>query len=264
MIGAAVTLTGGQTWPQGISAFEALTGRPLSVRRCYDGAPVSDIKKSSAKHDLGRRKSVLSIKPTMSTPLSTLESLAKSIVAAKHPCDVIVYHEPCDNMSGKDFIALYKRSSAPLRAHGIPVGVCYTNWTCNLPYGDAKSALRNYWPGDSIVDFISIDEYPIGEITSTKDAVSMADRTRRVAQFADARGIPLGVAEYGVDGSWDVAKSERWLRSVTDWASARAAAGRPLRWLCYFHSDVAGSYWLSNKQEYVDSYTDAARIHGTH
>jgi hypothetical protein len=68
--------------------------------------------------------------------------------------------------------------------------VCFTNWSCNLAYSDSQSALAHYWPGDGLVDFIAIDEYPIGEITSTKDATPMEQRARRVAQFADARGIP--------------------------------------------------------------------------
>jgi hypothetical protein len=262
LIGAAVTTKTGQTWPQAISDFEATSGRLMPVRRCYDGAPVSDIASSSAKYDLGARKSVLSMKPTITTPLTTLNALAASIKAAGHDCDVIIYHEPVDNMTGPDFIALYQRSAAPFRDAGIPVGVCYTNYSCNLVFSDTKSALAHYWPGDSVVDFLAIDEYPIGEITSTKDALPMDQRTRRVCQFADARGIQVGLAEYGVDAAWDTVKAERWMRSVTDWANVRAAAGKPLRWGCYFSSDVGGNYWLSNKPEYVSAYTDSYKILG--
>lgn len=260
MVGAAVTVKTGQTWAAAIAEFEAVSGRPLPVRRCYDGAPPSSISGSQMKHDVGLRASVYSIKPTITTPLATLESLAASIAAAGHPCDVIIYHEPVDNMSGPDFVALYQRSQAPFRAAGIPVGPCFTNWSCNLPFSDPQSALRNYWPGDGIADFLAIDEYPAGEITSTKDAVPMDVRTRRVRQFADARGIQLGLTEYGVDAAWDTSKAERWMRSVTDWADARAAEGRPLRWACYFSSDVGGNFWLSNKPEYTAAYTDAWRI----
>lgn len=261
LMGAAVTLKTGQTWPQAITEFETLTGRPMQVRRCYDNAPVADISLSNAKHDLGLRASILSIKPSLATPVTTLETLAASIITAGHDCDVIIYHEPVDNMTGPAFVDLYQYAAAPLRAAGVKVGVCYTNWSCNLPWTDPQSALKNYWPGDGVVDFISIDEYPIGEITSTKDAVPMDVRTQRVAQFADARGISLGLAEFGVDGTWDIVKSERWLRSVTDWATARKAAGTPLRWMTYFSSDVGGSYWLSNKGEYVQAYTEMAAIH---
>jgi hypothetical protein len=261
LVGAAVLPTGSQTWPQAITAFEAATGRAMPIRRCYDQAPPSSIAGGQLKHDLGLRASIYSIKPTISTPLATLESLAADIVANEHPCDVIIYHEPVDNMVGADFIALYQRSCQPFRDQGIPVGVCYTNYSCNLPYSDPKSALHGYWPGDSLVDFIAIDEYPKGEITSTTDAVPMDQRTRRVTEFADARGISLGLAEYGVDGSWDVAKSDRWLRSVTDWAEAREVAGRPLPWMTYF-SCVASPYnWtITNKAEFVDSYTDSYRV----
>lgn len=258
LVGAAVTTKTGQTWVAAISEFEALTGRPLPVRRCYDGAPYADISQSQAKHDLGKRKSVLSIKPSLSTPLSTLDSLASSIVAAAHPCDVIIYHEPVDNMSGGVFLDLYQRSAPPFRATGIPTGVCYTNWSANLPYSDSQSALKHYWPGDDVVDFLAIDEYPFGN-----DFTSMADRTRRACQFADARGVPLGLAEYGVDTTWDAAKSEKWLRSVTDWAQLRALQGRPLRWMAYFHAgppaSVGGTWWLDSKPEYVDAYTDCHR-----
>lgn len=260
-VGAAITTKSGQTWAQAISAFETLTERYLPVRRCYDGAPVADINSSAAKHDLGLRKSVLSIKPTISTSLSTMESLAASIVAANHECDVIIYHEPVDNMSGADFIALYQRSCVPFRDKGIPVGVCYTNWSATqLAYTDTQSALVNYWPGDTLVDFIAIDEYPINEISSTKDTLPMEERVRRVAQFADVLGKPLSLTEFGVQGTWDVIKSERWFRSVTDWALQRAQAGVPLRDVCYFHSDVGGAYWLDSHGEYVDAYKDMAAL----
>lgn len=259
-IGAAVTLKTGQTWAQAITEFETATGRTMPVRRCYDGAPVTDISLSSAKYDLGVRDSILSIKPTSTTPLATLTSLGESIVAADHAVDVIIYHEPVDNMSGPDFIALYQRSADPLRSVGVRVGVCFTNWSCNLPYSNTQSALEYYWPGDGVVDFLAIDEYPIGEITSTKDALPMDQRARRVCQFADAHGVQLGLAEYGVDGTWDQAKSERWLRSVTDWASVRASQGKPLRWMSYFSSDVGGNYWLTNHSEYVDAYADSYKI----
>jgi hypothetical protein len=261
LVGAAVLPTGSQTWPQAITAFESATGRAMPIRRCYDGAAPTSVAGGQLSKDVGLRASLYSIKPTISTPLSTLQSLAADIVATSHPCYVIIYHEPVDNMVGSDFIALYQRSAAPFRDAAIPTGVCFTNYSINLPYSDTKSALAHYWPGDYLVDFIAIDEYPTDEITSTKDALPMDQRTRRACQFADARGIPLGLAEYGVDGTWDTAKSDRWLRSVTDWAHAREQAGTPLPWMTYF-SCVASPYnWtITNKAEFVDSYTDSYRI----
>lgn len=269
LVGAAVTPASGQTWPQAIASFEAATGRPMPVRRCYDSTPPTSVAGGQLKYDVGQRASVYSIKPTMSTPIATLDALAADIVATGHACDVIIYHEPVDNMTGQAFIDLYQRSAPSFRAAGVPVGVCYTNWSCNLPYSDSQSALAHYWPGDGLVDFIAIDEYPIGEIpaagsTSTKDATPMDARTRRVCQFADARGIPLGLAEYGVDTTWDVKKSDAWLRSVGDWAQARNAAGKPLRFMTYF-SCVASPYnWvITNHLEQVDAYTDSYRILGS-
>ncbi|NDU75854.1 hypothetical protein GWI34_24980 [Actinomadura sp. DSM 109109] len=261
LVGAAVTPLSGQSWAAAISSFETLTGRPLPIRRCFDGAPPSSVGASQLRHDVGVRRSVYSIKPTRSTPLSTLRALAADIVARGAECDVIIYHEPVDNMSGAAFVNLYRRSAPPFRAAGLKVGVCFTNYSCNLPYSDSRSALRNYWPGEALVDFIAIDEYPVGEITPTTDAVPMDARTRRVCQFADARGLSLGLAEYGVDASWDVAGSERWMRSVTDWARARAALGTPLRWASYFHSDVGGRYRLTHP-EHLDAYKDAPGLLG--
>jgi hypothetical protein len=259
LVGAGVTAKSGQSKTEAITAFEAATGRTLPIRRCYDSGVPADVNTSQAKYDLGVRASVLSFKPTISTPIATLDGLATSIAAAGHTCDVIIYHEPVDNMSGPDFVALYRRSCAPFRDAGIPVGVCFTNYSCNLPYADSQSALERYWPGDDVVDFLSLDQYG-GTITTSVDAAPMEDMVRRAAQFADARGVELGVAEYGVDGGGDVTRSDRWLRSITDWAAARAAQGRPLRWLSYFHSDVGGNYWLTNKAEYVDAYTDSYRV----
>ena len=263
LVGAAISVKTGQTNQAAIDAFIELTGRDLPVRRCYDGAPVADISLSSARFDLGVRKSLLSIKSTASTPTSTIESLAASISAAGHECDVIIRHEPVDDsdLTGPSFIELYQRLAPAFRAEGVPVGVCFTNWSSSrLLSSNLQSALDHWWPGSNLVDFLAIDEYPIGEITSTTSAVPMADRMRRVTQFADREGVPLTVAEYGVDGAWDAIKSATWLRSVTDWAADRAASGRPLRDVCYFHSAQAGNYWLDNHPENVAAYTDAAAL----
>lgn len=269
LIGAAVTPATGQTWAQAITAFETATGRPMPIRRSYDGAPPATVAAGQLAKDAGLRASVYSIKPTMATPVATLDALAADIAAnvetTGNPIDVIIYHEPVDNMIGQAFTDLYQRSAPPFRAAGVPVGVCYTNWSCNLPYSDTQSALAHYWPGDGLVDFLAIDEYPLNEITSTKDATPMEMRCRRAEQFADARGIPLGLAEYGVDSAWDVKKADNWLRSVTTWARARAELGVPLRWMNYFSVNTAGqfSYAITNKQEFVDSYVDSYRILGS-
>lgn len=260
LVGAAVGAKSGQTRAQAIAAFEQLTGRTIPIRRCYDSGVPTSLSTSAAKYDVGVRASILSFKPTLSTDLAVLESLATSIVTAGHPCDVIVYHEPVDDMPGPDFIALYKRSCAPFRDAGVPVGVCYTNYSANLPYSDSKNPLRYYWPGEEFVDFLAIDKYTVGEITATLDAAPIDEQTRRVAQFADARGVQLGLAEYAVDGSQDVTKNDRWMRSVADWAFDRIATGRPLRWMSYFSAATGGNYWLENKAEYVDAYVDSYRI----
>jgi hypothetical protein len=262
-VGAAVSVRTGQTNVQAISAFESVTGRALPVRRAYDGAPVADITLSAARFDLGARKTLLSIKPTSSTPTSTIESLATSIADHEHECDVIIRHEPVDDtdLTGETFVELYQRLAPAFRAAGVPVGVCYTNWSSSrLLTSNPQSALDHWWPGSALVDFLAIDEYPIGEISSSTDAVPMSHRMRRVTQFADRENIPLTLAEFGVDGGWDVIKAATWIRSVTDWALERAASGRPLRDVCYFHSSQGGNYWLDNHSEVVSAYADMAAL----
>jgi hypothetical protein len=265
LVGAAVLPTTGQTWVQAITAFETATGRALPVRRCYDSTPPSSVAAGQLAKDVGTgRKVVYSIKATSSTSLSTLGSLAASIVDAELDVDLILHHEPVDDYTnGADYIAMYQRNCVPFRDAGIPVGVCYTNWSCNLPYSDADSALAHFWPGDDVVDFVSIDEYPYNEITSTKDATPMELRCRRIEQWCDARGLELGLAEYGVDIAWDPKKADNWLRSVTTWARRRVVEGNPLRWMTYFSCDPTDSpynWTITNKQEYVDSYIDSYRI----
>jgi len=263
LVGAAVVPSAGQSWASAITGFEAATGRPMPVRRTYDSTTPSSVAASQLNHEVGQgRRTVHSIKCTASTSLSTLESLAASIVDACLDVDLILHHEPVDNYTdGADYVAMYRRNCVPFREAGIPVGVCYTNWSVNLAYADADSALAHFWPGEDVVDFVSIDEYPFNEITSTKDAVPMELRCRRIEQWCDARGIDLGLAEYGVDGSWDAKRADAWLRSVTRWAQLRASLGKPLRWMTYF-SCIASPYdWrITNKPEYVDSYVDSYRI----
>lgn len=261
LIGAAVLPTAGQTWTQAIGAFEQTTGRPMPFRRCYDNTPPTSIAGGQLKRDVGLRQSIYSIKPTADTPTSDLDALAASIAAAQHPCDVIIRHEPVDEMTGDDFIALYQRCAPPFRAHGIPVGVCYTNWSINLPYDNQQSALAHYWPGPNLVDFLAIDEYP-KEIATTGTATPMDARTLRVTQFADSQGVPLGLAEYAVDNTWPAAASETWLRTVTAWAQAREANGTPLRWMAYYSCDspVGKFHYTLTRPEYVTAYTDSYNL----
>lgn len=257
--GVAVTPTSGQTYAQAISAYETLVGATLPMRRAYDGAPPSSIGASQLNVDVGTgRKVVYSIKPTITTSIVTMDSLAQGIANSGLDVDVAIYHEPVDNMTGSDFIALYQRSAPSFRNLGIPVGVIYTNYSCNLPYGNAQSALHAYWPGASVVDWVGIDEYPINEITSTKDALPMDQRTRRVCQFVDALGKPLILCEYGVDAAWDVVKSDRWLRSVLDWARQRRQLYRPVDLLYFSIADSAGAwdYRLGSHTEYIDAIKD--------
>lgn len=260
LIGAAISTKTGQTNPDAISAFEDLTGSYLRMRRCYDSGVPTSISTSAMRHDLGQRKSLYSFKPTSTTDLATLETFAATIETAAHDCDVVIYHEPADNMSAQSFKALYRRSCGPFRDRGIPVGVIFTNWTCNLPRTDAKSVLPAYYPGDDVVDFIGIDEYPGKGGVSNPDFTPMINLTERVSQFADAHNKPLGLAEYGVDNTWNVQSCELWMRRVTEWVRWRDSIGSPLRWFSYFHSNVAGNWWLDNHAEYVDAYKDAIAI----
>jgi hypothetical protein len=265
LVGAAVLPTTGQSWADTIAGFESATRRPMPVRRVYDGAPPSSVAGGQLKHDVGQnRKVVYSIKPTISTSLDLLAGLAASIKDAGLDVDLIIRHEPVDEfVDGADFVALYRRNCVPFLEAGIPVGVCYTNWSVNLPYSDPDSALAHFWPGGDVVKFAAIDEYPYNEITSTKDATPMELRCRRIEQWCDARGVSLGLAEYGVDITWDPKKADAWLRSVTRWADLRAGLGRPLRWMTYFSCDPTDSpynWTLTNKPEYVDAYVDSYRI----
>lgn len=266
-IGAATPPPSGQTWAQSITAWENLVGKPMTMRRSYEpaGNPPANVLQTQMQHDIGKRASLWSFKPTLSTPLATLNSLAQSIVDSGHTAYVIPYHEPVDNMSGPDFINLYQYVASPFRDRGIQVGPCFTNYSINLPYSNVQSALKYYWPGNSWVDFLAIDEYPVNEITSTKDAMDMTLRTRRAEQWADSRGIPLGLAEYGVEATVDAAKSDRWLRSVLQWMRVRNKLYRPLLFALYFQSfDSTATppfdYRLNSHPEFVDAYKDMLGI----
>lgn len=261
-VGAAINMKPGQTWPGAIADFERITNRTMGVRRAYDKDPVPSLTQSQARHDYNfsigasLRRTLYSIKPNGSTPLATLEAFAKDVADKGHDLSTIIYHEPVDNMSGSTFVKLYKRCAPPLRATGMRVGVCYTNWSATVKTAeDPQNALLNYWPGDDIVDFIAFDEYPI-ELASQPDAEPMDERARRLVQFAKVHNKPLSLAEFGVDKAWPEAGAEAWLRSVTDWAEEMDEDAEPLEDICYFHAAVGGNFWLDNQPEYVNAYRD--------
>src|SRR5690242_7133473 len=91
LIGAAVTPTTGQSWADAINDFEAAIGWPLPVRRAYDKTVPSSVAASALSHDVGQdRRVVYSIKPTISTSLSTLGSLAADLAEQGLDVDLIL------------------------------------------------------------------------------------------------------------------------------------------------------------------------------
>lgn len=265
--GCAVIPASGQSYVQAIAEYEALVGvdkNTMPIRRAYDSGVPSSVSNSQLRVELNSNKDrevLYSIHPKMTTDTATLDSLAHSIADSGLRVRVICNHEPVDEMDGQTFINIYQRSAPFFRNLGIPFGVCYTNWSINLPYSNQQSALQYYWPGDDNVDFLAFDEYPT-ELKTQSTAIPMADRTLRVCQFADSHNIPLVLAEYGVDKAWPVGASETWLRGVTDWAQQRDSMYRPVDLLYFSIQNVAKGwdYRLGNHEENVDAIKDMIGI----
>jgi hypothetical protein len=105
------------------------------------------------------------------------------------------FHEPENNMTGPEFVALQRHLYRVVKAANPtirwgPVYMAYW-WDPEQPdhwIGDPEE----WWPGEEFADFVAVDWYAV-DPTPMTESRSFATWYR----FAEPTGLPLFIAEYG-------------------------------------------------------------------
>ncbi|MCY9783146.1 hypothetical protein KIK06_04480 [Nocardiopsis sp. EMB25] len=236
---------GTASWPEAIARAEAAAERPLQARRVYDPGVPASFSESYLRHDHGVRVQVWSFKPLPTTPTDTLVDLFASVPDRSNVW-VVPHHEPRDNMPPEEYHALYRTTHRACSEVGgfAGIGPCLTNWGVRN-----RNELEYVIP--ELSDFLAVDSYVDMEGTPELSAV---EHVRAALDYANANGLAFGIGEFGVDqdrGNVSPERKAAWMRSF---AELGPLTEHGLAWLCYFHSDVGGNFWLDNDQGALDAY----------
>lgn len=230
LVGLTAGYVQGATWPAAINASINTIQRPLDVRRCFDPGVPSSFSSSQLRHDNGDRVQVWSFKPSPSTTVASLVNLFQSI-PDRSRVYVTPYHEPRDNMSASAYLSLYAKVRQAYDTVGgfAGMGPILTNW------GIDHANELDYVPATG-VDFLGIDPYVDLEASHGE---TIAESAATAIGFCNARGIPLGIGEYGVDAN----ASAAWKTYHSDWI--RSFVQLPefveVNWILYWN-DVVGNF----------------------
>lgn len=193
---------------------------PWRVRRSFNKHLPDHISKTSAAEDAANNIiTFASVKPPTK---GSIEYDAKGVadgdyddeirrLAASFPKDhttyLTMYHEPEENLTGAQFVAMFRRFYKVVKAANpkIKVGTVHMSYQWrpssdpNLPTRDQDS----WWVGPEYTDFLGVDDYnnAIDDSDGIRDEVRTSAKTdksfQRWYQWAKQKGKPLAVVEFG-------------------------------------------------------------------
>jgi hypothetical protein len=227
---------------ESIAAFECVTARPLLARRFDYGSSIpDDLAVSNTIFDAGRaRKSVLTFTPQKGCKPAHLDRFLGSCREAGIVADVAVWPEQHRFMLPVQYKVLCELYVPVIRNHGYRHVFMCTNYAAVV-----KDAMEAFWPGDGFVDAVGVSFYASG--------LSLT----RAAGFADARGKPFGLSDFGVAHHLlrrHVDDSLVFLEYIEDFFADRISAGKPCWDLIWVDGERDGDFRFTLVPEFVDVY----------
>jgi len=181
-----------------------LVGSKMKVDRVFNSNLPTSYASSAGKDDAASGNvSFLSVKPPGGDPAAIaagthdaeIRSLASSMPAGTY---LTMYHEPEDNMTGAQFVAMFKRFYSVAKAANAGVTIGYVAMAYQWRPGSASTATPDDWfPGASSTDFLAVDAYDSG--WSGEHSLDVQPDFQRWYGWAKTKGKPLIIAEYGVE-----------------------------------------------------------------
>lgn len=193
---------------------------PWRIRRSFNTHLPNHINKTSAADDVANNViSFASVKPPSN---GSIEYDIKGVADGKYDSDIralaasfpkdhttylTMFHEPENDMSGAQFVPMFKRFYKVVKAANpkIQVGTVHMSYQWR-PSTDPNLPTKNpdsWWVGAENTDFIGVDDYnnAIDDSDSKDDEVRSSAKTDKSFQrwygWAKTKGKPLAVVEFG-------------------------------------------------------------------
>jgi hypothetical protein len=273
-LGAALDVSPRET---GMKALDTATGAKHVLSRSYynwdsivnsSGVLHSDIRDAIA----ASRTPHVSVKPkhadgsmikfaaiSAGTYDADIKRMANALKATGKPIMVTFMHEPESEVADgygtiADYKAAYRHFVTVMRGTGatnlsyVPV---FTGWTFD------NGKIKDYYPGDDVVDWISIDGYSWNYCAGQNQGwKSFSTIIKTSSDFAKLHNKPLVVAEYGVNATTtaDIQKKADWYinarSEVKNFPQVKALelynvdnhSGTGCYWQVETHSNVLSAY----------------------
>lgn len=222
-IGAAVNQP-----DNGVSSFLTASSAygPFRIRRSFSpGLPDSIASTPAASDAKNNIITFLSVKPPSISGVAAgtydakIKSLAKSF-PTDHTTYLTMYHEPENDMTGPQFVAMFRKFYKLVKAENpnIQVGTVHMSYHWR-PGASATSDMSSWWVGSAYTDFIGVDDYN-DATTSGRTNAETDPAFQRWYTWAAAKDKPLAVVEFGRlenpnDSSAradELLETEAWLR----------------------------------------------------
>jgi hypothetical protein len=177
---------------------------------------------------------------------SWIATRAEAFKSFGHPVYLAVHHEPENDPSygsPADYAAAWRRVVDIFRQHGV-TNVAFV-WTMMGWSFDPRSGrtATNWYPGDGYIDIIGADGYNWAPAKAGSKWTMFESIFSSVNGFAEARGKPWMVVEYGVqEDPSDASRKGAWLREAL--ATAKTWPG--LIGLIYFDLTKDGYPWQTD------------------
>ena len=168
------------------------SGLPTSYSSCTGGQDPTygNLSFQSVKPPGGDYKGVAA-----GTYDSQIRSLAASIPAGVF---FTMYHEPEDNMSASDFVAMFRRFYSVAKAANPGLHIGYVAMAYQWRPGSTTTVNEDAWyPGADATDYLGVDAYDEGWMG--QHSLDTQSDFQRWYTWAKGKNKPIVIAEYGVE-----------------------------------------------------------------
>lgn len=240
LVGAEIVPFPGEHLGDAVADFELLTGRPLLARRQQHG---DDIPLSAAgsgiELDRGKpRKSLLTFSPARDSRPADLDRFLGECADLGITAGVEIWPEAHRFMPPAQYRVLCELYVPVIHEYGYAHTFTVSNYAAVT-----ADALDAYWPGAEFADAVGIAYYPAG-LSLTK-----------AGEFADRKGVPLGLAEFGVDLDQCAPREGiSFLEYIEDFFTRRIREGLPCGDLIWMSGMRDGDFRLMRAPEFVAAW----------
>jgi hypothetical protein len=245
LLGAALGQVAGGSGT--VTGFVSLTGQSLALRRVFFGNQIpAALAGSLVAADAGVRRVSMDFWPDATTTPAQLSAFLISCAAGGLQAEVTLWAGEAASTfdTPAEYFALLAAYVPVIRLAG------YTfTWAEQNTLIVHDNVLASWYPGDALVDAIAPSFYCQGPAPGTPGADSLA----AAATFADTRGKPFGLCEFGVDHTTHAeAQGDAFLAYIAGLFEARAAAGKLNGDLVY--DDTGGNALAGAPASFVTLY----------